>query len=798
MKIKTIIFPILLASIISLTFFYPAIFQNKILLPVDLLVKNHSFWSEKYHIPVKNPMLQDSIIELYPNKYRAITQFKRHISPLWNTHQEGGAPMLANIQTAVLYPFNILFLSNNITGWNLYIITQVFFSIIFSILLARELKISKLGSLISSISFTFSGFMMHYLINANIVHTIMWMPLLTYLNLKYIKYKSKWFYLSPIILTLSFLAGHTQLFIYTAIIYITTYFFFSYQYKKTTSTYLTGLFILLITAGFISFQALPTLQLVHFSAHNSDDPWRYFSPDILKPLQALTILIPDYFGNPVTRNQWLDFNPVEGILYFGTLPLFLTIYAFTFMKGKTVNFFKYISIFALLSTTYPIARIIYLSKIPVLWTSTPLRAVTIFFFATSILTGIGFDLFIKNIKQISFTKLNIKFITNKTIIFIISYYSIFGSIIIYTLYQYITTHNNNYKIALRNSIIPTIILLIFSIIILIKIILKKYLDIQILQLKLSNILNYIILGLVIFDLFLFFSKWTPFINIQYYYPKHQLISKLQELTQHTNSKYYGITEPEIDTKNQLYSAEALNPLNLKYYSALIESLNQEKPVLQGKRLKVNIDQNSKNAKKMFDILGIKYHVDGNKGEHISGIFPYWLYQETDNNYPPIYSYNKYTIFENIDAFNKIKVFDKYQIITDDKKTLEAIISDNWDYQNQIILNSNPKIQITENKLDAQITDIKLNNNQQIFKINTNKPVIAQINNSYYPEWHAFVNNKEVNIIRSNYAFMSIAINKGESYVEFKYIPSKFILGLKITLGTLIVYISWFIIFHSKK
>jgi hypothetical protein len=53
--------------------------------------------------------------------------------------------------------------------------------------------------------------------------------------------------------------------------------------------------------------------------------------------------------------------------------------------------------------------------------------------------------------------------------------------------------------------------------------------------------------------------------------------------------------------------------------------------------------------------------------------------------------------------------------------------------------------------------------------------------TYFPGWKAFVDDREVPMLRANFAFRAVALDPGPHVVEFRYEPRSFRLGLLITL-----------------
>ena len=58
--------------------------------------------------------------------------------------------------------------------------------------------------------------------------------------------------------------------------------------------------------------------------------------------------------------------------------------------------------------------------------------------------------------------------------------------------------------------------------------------------------------------------------------------------------------------------------------------------------------------------------------------------------------------------------------------------------------------------------------------------------SYYPGWHAYLDGREVQILRANYAFRAVEIPAGTHEVEFRYRPQSFSIGLALTCLALVL------------
>ena len=71
-------------------------------------------------------------------------------------------------------------------------------------------------------------------------------------------------------------------------------------------------------------------------------------------------------------------------------------------------------------------------------------------------------------------------------------------------------------------------------------------------------------------------------------------------------------------------------------------------------------------------------------------------------------------------------------------------------------------------------------------IRTSRPSVMMISETWYPHWHVYVDGKERELLRVNYAFQGVKLDQGEHQVVFKYQqPFYFRLGYGLTALTLI-------------
>src|SRR3989344_595635 len=335
--------PFVLIFIVWMVFSNPYFLRNKAPFPSTYLVNFFSPWNAYpgFSSPVKNNAMQDVISQIYPWKTFTIESLKNFQIPLWNPNNFSGNPHLANFQSAVLSPFNFLFfVLPFIDAWSILVLLQPLLASIFMYLFAKSLKVSKAGSLTSSVSFMFCGFITSWMGYATLGYAILFIPFALFCIEKYyVSKKNIFLFLLSLSIPLSFLSGHFQISLYfliTVLAYAIYKFIVDWNIYNTLRLALFVFFGLLLVMP----QVLPSIELYLESFRSS------FFQTAGVPIEYLpSFLAPDFFGNPVTRNTWFG-HYAEWNAYIGVLPLMLAIYSLLRIKKTRTLFFF---IFGLLS-----------------------------------------------------------------------------------------------------------------------------------------------------------------------------------------------------------------------------------------------------------------------------------------------------------------------------------------------------------------------------------------------------------------------------------------------------------------
>ncbi len=760
------IFPIFIIFFVWLIFSKPFFLENKIPYPTSYQLNSLSLWNnnESYLGPIKNPAMPDVVTQIMPWRYLTIESWKNLTIPLWNPYSFSGTPHLANYQSAAFSITNLFFFIFNFNNaWGLAVLIQPLLAGIFMYLFIRSLKLSQAAGIVASISFMFSGFITTWMSWTTLSLAISFLPLALYSLEKYFEIKKAAYLLILFIsIPLSFFSGHFQISLYF-LIFVILFLFFKLIETKNKSAFIGSLIFLILGTLSASIQLIPSIELYQ----NASRSLIFEKINAIPFYHLSTIISPDFYGNPVTRNNLFG-HYIEWNMFTGVVTFFLSLYAIS-IRSKKIIFFIFMAILSLsFSLNTPILDALINLKIPVLSTSSLSRILCIFSFSISILAAYGID---KIKKDLEYKKY-------KLIIFwIISILVLISILWIYILGKFI---NPDFTlIAKRNLILPSILSfgLIFSVLIGIK---KELIKIGIL----------IVIFITIFDMLRFSTKWQPFESKELAYAETPIIEEIGKL-----DKNYRIFTPfgeEGSVYFNFQSTGGYDPLYIKRYGEFSKSLS-EGTLINADRLGAYLPREGKYFPKIIDVLGIKYVL-----QKKSDIGKSWAFNF--NNYPKnkfklIYEDNDFQIYKNLEALPKAYLVGDYTVEDNNQEILNKIYSDEFDLKNSVVVEKDPGIKIGGGDT-GDIKNINYSSNKISLITNSSNNSLLIIPDNYYPGWIAKINGKESEIIRANYTFRAIAIPAGKNNIEIIYAPLSFKVGALISFASistaiLILIIKWY-------
>jgi hypothetical protein len=404
--------PLFLFLALGLLFFGPVVVGGRVFVPAQFL-SYHAPWSafaSPENRPPWNPLMYDSVGQFYPWHQFATDSVRQGTLPLWNPYQFCGAPFLANSQSGVLYPGNLLHYllgSQLATGWSAWL--HLVLAATFMCLFLRGLGVGAAAGALGGIGYAFSTWQIAWLHLPTFLATSCWLPLVLWLVCRLFA-GGGWVSLGFAI-AMSLLAGHLQIAFYVLLaagllaLYLAVGRLCAHQPR--TAAWGIGLFVMaLLLAGMLAApQLIPTLELSrqsHRSAAPSAQGYEAYTAYALSTDALATLFMPDLFGNPSTSDPpyfgasrgRMYFNYAEGALYVGLSTLFLAAYALLRRRQpeRLLPFFGGLALLALLMALGTAVDALFYFYVPGFGQSgSPGRALVLWAFALNALAALGYE-----------------------------------------------------------------------------------------------------------------------------------------------------------------------------------------------------------------------------------------------------------------------------------------------------------------------------------------------------------------------------------------------------------------------
>ena len=760
----------------------------------------------------------DSFLYHFPYRLFSITLFKKGVIPLWNPYILCGFPQLAALQTSVLYPPNIFFFSlfPPVIAFNLTVLFHFSLAGLFTYLYMRELKSSTTSALFSGVAYMFCGFLVIWVKNTNVQHSLAWLPFILFL-LEKIKNEKKFIYviLGSFSFAMLILAGYPQILTYTTMVILFYIAYITLLAKKDRFVILLyGILILVLGSLLGSIQLIPTKELVDLSIRakiTSDIPRVSFSSFKLSYL--ITFLFPYFFGSPNP-----GFYPAYNVLiknlffkavgYIGILPLLFTFTALLKRKDEEyiVLFWVSISLLAFLlamGNNTPLFPII--CQIPFLNRFFNLSlSMCIPDFAIAILGGLGLEYLISG-RRID--------IRRKSAVFLIIALSLIVAIECLILGKAITGEmGHSYREKLGEILVITNPAIYMPILFMI----LAGIIYWFLSVRPRNRTGHVILIVILFaDLFFFghfLYQHSVKVDEFIHKDKNPPIFKFFRETESDPNNYRVF--PVISHLGQIKSYDFVCP-NLNILFPISTIVNRDPLFFKGHAKLLNARKNGTlrtplhlaESNRIISLLNVKYLIVNPK--QVTGIEsmkaktsmnnhstlpPFWGDLKSDEQkkeYVSLYervftSTSGTSIFKNRNVLPRaflvakvipVKNFDAaYHILRDEKEQ--------FDPSQEALVELKGREPFT-NLTPGKATLISYKNSEVVIKTQSPGQSFLILSDTYYPGWKAFIDGRETTIYKTNGIVRGTFVSPGTHLVRFVYSPLSFKIGALVSISTLI-------------
>ncbi|MCC6728886.1 MAG: hypothetical protein IT208_06055 [Chthonomonadales bacterium] len=363
--------------------------------------------------PPWNPLLYDAVGQFYPWRHFAGQSVRAGLLPLWNPYQFCGTPFVANSQSAVLYPGNLLhYLLPTATAMGWTALLHLLAAACFTYLFVRELGAGRAGAALSGVAYAFCAWQVAWLHLPTFLDSSCWLPLLLWAILRVAARPGP--ARSAVValaVGMALLGGHLQIAFYVLLagsalaVCLVARAAAGGQHGRAGRAL--GWYIAALAAGIAlsAPQVLPTLELSRRS-HRAGKPtaagYAAYTAYAVHPAALATLLLPGYFGQPgddqhpyfgISRGG-IAFNFAEGALYVGLPTLLLAACALRRRApraGVRALLAALAALALLMAFGTPVDALLYFRLPGFGQSGSPGRALVLWAFALATLAGLGLD-----------------------------------------------------------------------------------------------------------------------------------------------------------------------------------------------------------------------------------------------------------------------------------------------------------------------------------------------------------------------------------------------------------------------
>lgn len=736
---------------------------------------------------------------LYPTYHFAQTWLTRGVIPLWNPYIFGGMPFVGDIQSALFYPFNLVtYLVSNplqyrdleyLAIFHFYVAGAGMFALLrYGRITSDARPLNRFAAFAGAIAFAFSDLFVTHFGNLNLIASAAWLPLILLFFSRAldalpapgelwgrdaIRRPLTFVLLAAITLAVSFFAGHIQpyLFILLTLALYAGYAIFL-ERAKWKSIVAAFLVTIGIGIGLSAITFLPALELTGLSVRREftyADAAQYSLP----PIELVGVLVPGFFGRG-PLNAWGPWARVE-VGYIGIFPLLLAAFAVLLRRNTRTMFFVLIGIVGLLLALggYAILHGWLFQFVPGFGQlRAPARFILLMDFGLAALAAIGFDALISPMTDATRLLYRRAVRTSAWIALILAVAGgalALGILILGqgqdpALFQRIANA--------ANSIGFFILLLGFSFALLF-VAARNWLS--------ARLWSWLALALIFFDLFslgAYFDVGSSDPTLGY--QRTEIIDFLKTTTGvariDSRTNVEGIWRPDTGLLSGLQDVNGDNPLMLDLFNTYWESL--------GGRDKVG-----------YGMLNVKYVLTGRDTPMPS------------NFKNAFQGGGGITVWENSCLMPRAWVVYNSKVADDQQIPLVPLAAETCGLPEiPLPLSLSPAVTgegarelRQDNLLTTDPFEITgLGPNEIVGTADARADGYVLFSETFVPGWRAFVDDREVPVVRANFMFRAVPITPGQHRVHMLYDPLPFKLGTIISGVTLLLVIGAFVWLSSSR
>lgn len=709
----------------------------------------------------------DFVLQFFPWKHFVSEQIRLNGTiPFWNPYIFSGTPFITNIQASMFYPLGFFYYLMPVDmAYGYSTILHCILGCIFMYAFMRSLSVSPMGGIAAAVIFVFNGYFLGHLYAGHLSFTqnYIWIPLIfLFLHRMVQQDRFRHGVAAGMFLGIQILGGFPQIAFYTILGILAFGLYFAWSllsrggYRRALKV-ISGLAIILFLGFAVSaVEVLPTLEFTALSTRAGGLNYDFATYHSLIPEEFLAFLIPDIFGSVIDGTYWRSpegWHSLETSAYVGLLPLFLVFIRTEDKEVRRIKLFFILlcvlSLFLALGRYNPLYPLIY--KLPGFRSfRIPAQIIFLYIFGIGVMAGLGFQRAQEDKWHFS------RGFSLAAVLVGGLFLLLLAGHLIFPFDFYLFLFNTFSEAPVGHADMPM---------------LQKRMDMGLVRgalvfLTLAVIFfmrrrgrldraafSILAVAVLIVDLYLFGAHFVQPYEFKTTPEKAKIISEMNRKP--SNGRILtrsALFLPNDGLQYRFPSIEGYDPLLLKRYLHYVR-FSQGFP-RDDHVIKIGGTDLRFPGAKLLKMLNLKQMVSGR------GLV------ETDNGMP-------------------YAVLVGRAVEKPTEEILPFMASKAFDPQKTVVLESGNSVQFPghDQKGIPEATCVvkKYENERIVLKVSTDRPGFLVLSEMYYPGWKAVVNGKKVPVLRGNYIFRVVPIEKGEHEVVLFFVSWPFRIGAVISV-----------------
>lgn len=765
-------------AIVLGAFTSPFFFQGKQFSPMDVLYSYYPWKAEAptwYQAP-SNHLRWDDASKFYPSRVNLVRNFLRDGMTFWQTDHLFGTPnrpTLHRYQLLLYPPLWLFFLLPFNLANTLVHILNLYIAAVSMWLLLREHGLKPAPALAGALVFMLNGFFVVWMSAYSLAAMLALLPLALWLFERLVRRPGLGYALIlALVLTWQFYLGYPPgsivfLFLFGLYGLVSLIRLWAKARGAGVRQVIGPLGLaLVLTIGLSAFYLLPALQQLAGSEYmvsrtlrgSHSIPWQFL----------LGFLFPDFWGNPthVMGDVWVEiWNYCEVIAYWGVVALVLAVFGlFSSRKRGGIYAYAVLALILALSMGYGVWPFSYLRYLPGISGANPTRWHFGIVLAGTLLAALGFE----HLMDLRPSQR------------IMALWIVLGLGLGYGVL--LVTVASPGAIQVRFADYPRLIRshyrqigLLVTTLLLLALFIRLHKKIP------AALFSFLMLGMVVVDLFSFGANFNPYIADQELYPSTPGIRFLQSRDALYRiapwGHWLGVLPAYTANVYGLSTITGLDHYRDLAYGAFLEPLMSDSVQADAQEYGyVRIDQNLNRNRALLDMLNVRYLVTEPGAPLLEGVVP-------------VYSGPDMRVYENPSALPRSwGVFD-YELASRDE-ILDRLHAADFDPRQLVFLETDPGLAADRPRCQPQAWESQVvgySQDEIIIQADLGCDGILITSGRYAPGWEATVDGERVEVLRADYLLRAVPVPAGQHEVHFRYRPAAQRWGLAISLPALLLF-----------